>query len=521
MTPTIAKEEQEAITSDSPETQEDATTFMGSGGDEIVIDLSAEAVAEGADILEDVAFDTLKSNSKKRSFDASSGNDDNYNQTHKKKQRSSNNNKKKKMCSYDSSILNESTTIEDLQTIDASAYLAWVNSQAGALPSVFVADEQQNDKSSVISAINKGSSKKDDEGPIDGSAATLHILLSKRMDILPPPTIHHIPPTSCSASIFLHIDGSESSTEDDVVDVSEDPDGTNKTNNWLNTTISSFSKLRSYLETQDALRKQTTSNNNHNNVDNDDDDNPHHSIRKIAVPKMKDRSGWHVFCLGREEAFGNKGGYFEDVPDSDSEHDKSASGDIDDVDDEDEQSSKVNDDIKVKSEDQGDGSASSATNTLLTYNEEQVPPSGYTPTTSLLLQLDQVLTRVLFHHHVHYLCEWKFPLSHQRAAWIYALLARMNKPWHRDECCAVRRVLRECCSRRYELSLPTTTSSVSETTTTRKDNNNNSTNEENDKKWEQLAMLNTLIAVTGVYYEQGSKAGGDGMDVLFSVSDTT
>ncbi|KAL7454012.1 hypothetical protein ACHAWC_005648 [Mediolabrus comicus] len=509
MTFTIAKEEQEAIPSSPEETQEDATTFIGIGGDEIVIDLSAEAVAEGADILEDVAFDTLKNNnSKKRPFDAS----------HKKKQRSSNNNnKKKKQNSYDSSILNESTTIEDLQTIDASAYLAWVNSQAGALPSVFVADEQQNDNnSSVISAINKGSSKKDEEGPIDGSAATVQILLSKRMDILPPPTIHHIPPTSCNASIF-HINSSESSTEDDVVDASEDTDGTNNTNNWLNTTISSFSKLRSYLETQDALRKQTTSNNNHNNVD-DDDDNPH-SIRKIAVPKMKDRSGWHVFCLGREEAFGNKGGYFEDVPDSDSEHDKSAScGDIDDVDnDEDEQSSKVNDDIKVKSED-GDASTS-ATNTL-TYNEEQVPPSGYTPTTSLLLQLDQVLTRVLFHHHVHYLCEWKFSLSHQRAAWIYALLARMNKPWHRDECCAVRRVLRECCSRRYELSLPITTSS-SGTTTTKKDNNNNSTNEENDKKWEQLAMLNTLIAVTGVYYEQGSKAGGDGMDVLFSVSNKT
>jgi len=28
-------------------------------------------------------------------------------------------------------------------------------------------------------------------------------------------------------------------------------------------------------------------------------------------------------------------------------------------------------------------------------------------------------------------------------------------------------------------------------------------------------MLNTLIAITGIYYEQGSKAGGDGMDLLF------
>ena len=34
---------------------------------------------------------------------------------------------------------------------------------------------------------------------------------------------------------------------------------------------------------------------------------------------------------------------------------------------------------------------------------------------------------------------------------------------------------------------------------------------------EQLANLNTLIAITGIYYEQGAFAGGDGIDTLFSV----
>ena len=37
------------------------------------------------------------------------------------------------------------------------------------------------------------------------------------------------------------------------------------------------------------------------------------------------------------------------------------------------------------------------------------------------------------------------------------------------------------------------------------------------KKWELLALLNTLIAITGLYYEQGSMVGGDGMLALFSV----
>ena len=38
------------------------------------------------------------------------------------------------------------------------------------------------------------------------------------------------------------------------------------------------------------------------------------------------------------------------------------------------------------------------------------------------------------------------------------------------------------------------------------------------KAWEQLALLNTLIAVTGIYYEQGASSGGDGIDSLFKVA---
>ena len=41
------------------------------------------------------------------------------------------------------------------------------------------------------------------------------------------------------------------------------------------------------------------------------------------------------------------------------------------------------------------------------------------------------------------------------------------------------------------------------------------------KKWELLALLNTLIAITGLYYEQGSMVGGDGMLALFFVPRNT
>ena len=46
---------------------------------------------------------------------------------------------------------------------------------------------------------------------------------------------------------------------------------------------------------------------------------------------------------------------------------------------------------------------------------------------------------------------------------------------------------------------------------------NDSGDDKDFKAYEQLALLNTLIAITGIYYEQGAHAGGDGMVSLFSV----
>ena len=42
----------------------------------------------------------------------------------------------------------------------------------------------------------------------------------------------------------------------------------------------------------------------------------------------------------------------------------------------------------------------------------------------------------------------------------------------------------------------------------------------NSEVWVQLTLLNTLIAIAGIYFEQAAFAGGmkSGMDSLFSVS---
>ena len=419
--------------------------------------------------------------------------------------------------------LNESTTIDDLTAIDASTYLAWVAQQADKLPSVFVAP-------ATVSASNHNnetsvSARKDAEEPIDGSMATLQVLLSNQMEILPPPSLNHLPPLNTSGS-------NNDTTPHSSTFIINGNNSSHNCSNWVSSTVSNFSKLRSYLEQEQA--KQQKNNRRQQN-------------RKIAVPRMKDCAAWHVFCLGKEEAHGNVGGYFEDFDHSDAENSDDDNNDGANDEAISDKNCNANNivstgvningssnhdtgDVGVNNDISRDGDAKSN----FTYNPHLVPQKGYQPTTSILLQLDQVLTRTIFHHHVHFLCEWKFPLTHQRAAWIYAILARMEKPWHREECCAVRSILRECCARRWKLVLPSPMPSQKRDAKLEVDNTksksqsshfgqkNNSSNEKTEtgeeSSLEQLALLNTMIAITGIYYEQGAIAGGDGMDSLFTVA---
>ncbi|KAL3826601.1 hypothetical protein ACHAXA_010526 [Cyclostephanos tholiformis] len=267
--------------------------------------------------------------------------------------------------------------------------------------------------------------------------------------------------------------------------------------------MSNFSKLRTYLESEHVRRREGER--RHVAVDEE---------RKYAVPRMRDRPGWHSYCLGREQAYGNACGYDDDDDDDDGDND-----DHDNMGVEWEVEMKVAEAQGGRDDAHGGdaGGGVSSSDVVATKNGDR----GHPPTTTLLLQLDQVLVRAVFHHHLHYLVEWRMELTRDRASWLYALLARMEKPLHREECVGVRMLLRECCRRRWELKIPPPTMRI-----TGDEEGEAVRGGDNDPKREggareQLALLNTLIAIAGVYFEQGARlaygaGGGDGMDLLFS-----
>jgi survival of motor neuron protein-interacting protein 1 len=311
-----------------------------------------------------------------------------------------------------------------------------------------------------------------------GSLSTMRVFLSDRFDVPPPPSTRHLPPGDSSA--------------------------------WVGGTISNFSRLRSYLEAESSRpdddggggggEGRTRWSRRRQRGDGD------------AVPRMRDRPGWHVFCLGREQAYGNVHGYHCDNDDDDDDEEK-------------EEKEKEGEDGEEDGMDGGEDAGKGDRPPLLAKRDYVVVEVGRPPTTSLLLRLDQVLVRAVFHHHVHYLVEWRMPLTRHRATWMYALLARMEKPMRREECAGVRGVLRECCRRRRELELPPPPSpnpSSSSSSSPGSPGGGATTmyseaGRDNDPEGarETLALLNTLIAITGVYFEQGP-GGGNGMDMLFS-----
>ena len=97
---------------------------------------------------------------------------------------------------------------DSIQSMDAEEYLSRVVRQAKKLPDVFVAIDGNDDESS-------SESKGRNHVPIEGSAASLSYFFSGRTDLTPPPSTDVLP---------------------------KDPA-------WMDTTISNFDKLRTYLET--------------------------------------------------------------------------------------------------------------------------------------------------------------------------------------------------------------------------------------------------------------------------------
>jgi len=265
-----------------------------------------------------------------------------------------------------------------IESMDASEYISAVVQQANALPDVFVAD---------TSTPCNENQPREDHVPIDGSAASLSYLVSERTAIIPPPTAQHAPPSR----------------------------------QWVDGTLASFSELRSYL---DQCHKEGVGGK---------------GTERIQVPPLRDRSGWHVFCVGLDEARGNVGSYFDEGNDS---------------------NDGGNEDVEQAPW------------------RQDLPQGGYSPSVRLVLQMDQVMVRRVLSHLVHYVQDGWSPRSKQRSAWLYALLARLDRPIHRDDAATLYGLLKHLTASRADMTV-------------------------SDSNQEELARLNTLIAIVGLYFEQG------------------
>jgi survival of motor neuron protein-interacting protein 1 len=285
---------------------------------------------------------------------------------------------------------NDATGFDDIESMDAAEYLSRVVKQAKGMPEICVASAETIDKNQIPSKVR-------DHVPIDGSAASLSYLISGRASLTAVPSAEHLPRRN------------------------------NNPNVWIDSTISNFEKLRTYMETCRAKGiggKKT---------------------ERTPLPPMKDRSGWHIFCVGNDEARGNVNSYF---------------GEDDDDNEEEENDSKVSEEEEIPEWQKG------------------IPDKGHSPSVRLLLQMDQVLVRRVLSHLSYYIREGWSPLTPQRSAWIYALLARLEKPVHRDDAAILFGLLKMFTKARSKLK-PV------------------------DDERSKLAKLNALIVLIGIYFEQG------------------
>jgi hypothetical protein len=165
-----------------------------------------------------------------------------------------------------------------------------------------------------------------------------------------------------------------------------------QTGGMSNPTLQAFERLRAYVEESRQCGVG--------------------AARRVPVPPLKDRVAWHVFCVGSDDAHGNFGSYFQD-----------------DDDDEDDNNN--------------DQSTPPTPEEIPIWNQQLLATGLHTPSVELLAQLDQVAARRVLSNLAYYVVRgWSAATPH-RAAWIYALLARLDRhPLHRDELATLRSLLR-------------------------------------------------------------------------------
>jgi len=380
-------------------------------------------------------------------------------------------------------------SFDKIESIDATEYLRLVVNQASRLPDVFMADDDDdgghdengnhhadhhhdqfddgeeegyNDDESMGRVVGqegnypkvtakraKATINTSNNGKINkmGSAAALEYLVSAQTELLSPPTANHVPPTGRL---------------------------------WADRTLDAFSRLRLYLE-------QTT---------------PATPVeRTIALPPLKDRAGWHVFCVGKQEAEGNTGSYFGDDDDDDSgDRNGNGNGAIANDNDNDEQMGEngalpdgENNKLGDNKQEDDDSDEELEEVPAWKLGLQATADGHYWPTTHLLLQMDQVMIRRVISHLTYFVCEgWS--ATHFHSAWLYALAARLDRSVHRDDAVVLYRLLKRLTVVRAQVDIAETA-----TTTTMQQQQQ----QQNKDNMALLARLNTLILVYGVYFEQG------------------
>lgn len=291
----------------------------------------------------------------------------------------------------------EEVTFDDIATIDANEYLSRVVIQAKKIPNIIASKavgmvDQEN--ANATTCTTSVPTRYRNHVPIDGSAADVAYLLSGRASLTRPPTEDYLP---------LQKD------------------------HWIKITLSNFERLRDYLE--DCREKGVGGK----------------LTDRIVFPPMKDRSGWHAFCVGHDEACGNIKSYFGEEYDNLQSGMVTMNGNVDEASD-----WKCN-----------------------------LPPNGHVPTVRVVSQMDQVLVRKVLSHLCHY-TEKGWKMSQQRSAWLYASLARLEKPVHRDDASNLFGLLKTLTLRRSKLDLQS----------------------EDDRT--ELSQLNILITIVGIFFEQGA-----------------
>ena len=286
--------------------------------------------------------------------------------------------------------------------------------------------------------------------------------------------------------------------------------------------------------------------------------------RVYSVPAMKDENSWFLFCFGDKETLQNS----IDSLDIDGDHaitdtyedGAGTTGKVDnycetiaialDCDSELllkkrklELSIQTGDDKKTFYEfddsivtAQEEETAESNAESLQSTTALQDWTKAMAPTTSLILQFDQVLTQRLLAFHIQWLETSE--MSEARSRWLYALLARLEKPICQDTVALVRQLYRRCCNlralcgvrssvdfsyksiahvssevafshysglERGEIDEASTESIPGHLPEDRKKENELffAENEADSCKNNTLAELNLIIVITGVFFGQG------------------